>query len=59
MASARCSCAVPQFGLNAFDVGQMLHVPTWRLYAFLPGACFHTSEVRRFERFEGVEIGDE
>ena len=26
--SARCSSAVPQFGLNAFEVGQMLQVPT-------------------------------
>jgi hypothetical protein len=29
MPSARCSSAVPRFGLNAFEVGQMLHVPTW------------------------------
>ena len=27
--SARCSSAVPHLALKAFDVGQMLHVPTW------------------------------
>ena len=28
MASARCSSAVPRFGLKAFEVGHTLHVPS-------------------------------
>ena len=43
MPSARCSSAEPHLGLKAFDVGQMLQVPTWicsrRAAAYWRSAC--------------------
>ena len=43
MPSARCSSAVPRFGLKAFEVGQTLHVPSCTLQALRRRALSRTA----------------
>ncbi len=59
MPSARCSSAVPRFGLKAFEVGQTLHVPRLDLQDLRRRLLAHSPQRRIVERLEGVEVGDE